>query len=59
MYKKTNRRQKYFKVTIYERDYQIVLTQNISCSINHRQNEKEYVRSLKPRWMAFFSNTYN
>ena len=54
MYKQTknNHRQKYCKVTIYEKDYQTVLTQNISCSINHRQNEIECVRSLKPRRMA-------
>lgn len=52
-------RQKYCKVTIYEKDYQTVLTQNISYSINHRQNEEECVRSLKPRWMAFFSHTDN
>lgn len=44
---KKNHRQKYFKVTIYERDFQTVVTQNIFCSINHRQSEKECVRSLK------------
>ena len=46
---KTITDKKYCKVTNYEKDYQTVLTQNISCSINHRQNEKECVRSLKPR----------